>query len=303
MYTSSIASRARNQSARSFTPRVLATCLLVAALTFSLVSVTGNVAEAAGPVVGSSISVYITCPGTISFALQTASGPCGSGNYTGVYTGISQMPVANLTSEFYLASASGGVKVTFNLTDATTGKLLLNGVGYGAIDGGSCSSPSLVIATGFTTSANVINSGDRLEASLNTTFTGTGTPAFCAGGSDATLISFKTAVPGSAHPLFSSMLNPGKPAQTMLLGYEGVAENYTNPSGVAITAIVQGVVKNQAGNTVDVLSSSITLSPGAEVTAFLAFNKYPSGSYTVTVIALTSSDVPIAAPVVAEVSV
>jgi hypothetical protein len=105
------------------------------------------------------------------------------------------------------------------------------------------------------------------------------------------------------HPLLSSLLTPGSPAQTTLLGYEGVSENYTNTGGATLTAIVQGVVKNQAGGTVDILSTSITLSPGAKVTAFLAFGKYPSGSYTVTFIAMTSSDVPIAAAAVAEVSV
>ena len=258
---------------------------------------------ASEPTVGSSVSVYISCPGVISFVLPNAAGYCTSGNFTGVYTGVAQVPIANLTSEFYLAFATGGVKVTFGLTDLTSGKPLLEGVGYGSIAGGDCSSASLVIATNLVPTSNLISSGDKLEGSLNTTFTGTGTPTFCSGGSSATLISFRTMVTSGAAPLLASLLAPGSPIQTNLLGYEGVSDTYAYKGSAPMTVVVQGVVKDQAGNTVDVLSTSITLSPGAEVTAFLSFNKYPSGSYTVTIFALTSSEVPISPAAVAEVSV
>jgi len=70
-----------------------------------------------------------------------------------------------------------------------------------------------------------------------------------------------------------------------------------------LTVFVQGVLKNQAGGTVDILSTSITLPPGAEVTAFLAFKTYPAGSYTVTVVAITTSYVPISNSAVASVVV
>jgi hypothetical protein len=221
-----------------------------------------------------------------------------------VYNGINEIPLANISSIFYLASATGGVKVTFSLTDSTTGKPLFNGVGYGSMSGGTCSSPTLVVATKFVATSNSINSGDKLVAALNTTFTGTGTPTFCSGGSDATLISFKTAVlAGASPPLLSNILTPSQPVQTTLLSFEGVAGNYTNTGSAAITALVQGVVKNQAGSTVDVLTTSITLAPGADVTAFLPFKQYPSGSYTVTTVAITSSFVPISASAVAEVTV
>jgi len=261
-------------------------------------------AAASGPAAGSSLSVYISCPGVISFGLPNAAGSCTSGNFTGVYTGVGQVPIANLTSEFYLAFATGGIKVTFGLTDMTSGKPLLNGVGYGSIAGGDCSSASLVIATNFVPTSNLISSGDRLQVFLNATFTGTGTPTFCSGGSSATLVSFRTTVSsGAGTPLLTSLLVPGSPTQADLSGFEGVTETYGYTGSASMAAIVQGVLKNQAGATVDVLSTSITLSPGAEVTAFLSFNKYPTGSYTLTIVALTSSEVPISPAAEAEVSV
>jgi hypothetical protein len=279
--------------------------ILFVALSLSLSSLPAvGPAGAAGASSQATMSIYLNCPGSIALAFPASSGSCSSGNYTEVYNGIAQVPLANLTSDFYLASATGGVKVTFSLTDRTSGKLLLSGVGYGAMTGSTCSSPTLIVPTKFTPTSNVINSGDNLVASLNTTFTGTGTPSFCSGGSGATLISFKTTVlTGTSQPLLSSLLTPGQPVQTTLLSFEGVVENYTNTGSVALTAIVQGVVKNQAGSTVDVLSTSITLSPGATVTSFLAFKQYPSGSYMVTIVAITSSYVPISTSAVAEVSV
>jgi len=278
--------------------------ILVVALCLTLGSLpVAAPAGAASPSPQASISVYLNCPGSISLAFPASTGSCSSGNFTGVYNGIPEVPLANITSYFYLGSATGGVKVTFSVTDRTSGKLLLSGVGYGAMTGGSCSSPTLIVATRFTPTSNVISSGDSLVASLNTTFTGTGTPTFCSGGTDATLISFETSVTGTAQPLLSNLLTPGQPLQTTLGGFEGVAENYTNTGTVAITAIVQGVVTNQAGSTVDVLSASITLPASATVTAFLAFKQYPSGTYTVTTVAITSSYVPISAGSVAMVSV
>lgn len=252
----------------------------------------------------SSVSIYLDCPGSVALAFPASTGSCASGNYTGVYNGIDEIPLANITSIFYLASATGGVKVTFSLTDSTTGKLLLNGVGYGSMTGGTCSSPTPIVATKFVASSNTINSGDKLVATLNTTFTGTGSPTFCSGGLDATLVSFKTTVlVGTSPPLLSNILTPGQPVQTTLLSFEGVEQNYTNTGSVAITAIVEGVVKNQAGSTVDILTTSISLAPGAKVAAFLPFKQYPSGSYTVTMVAITSSYVPISASTVAEVTV
>jgi len=277
---------------------LVALCLLLTSLPVSAP------AGATNPSPQATISIYLDCPGGIALAFPASSGSCSSGNYTGVYNGIAQVPLANLTSDFYLAAATGGIKVTFSLTDSTSGKLLLSGVGYGAMAGGTCSSPTLIVPTRFTPTSNVIGSGDKLVASLNTTFTGTGTPTFCSGGSDATLVSFKTEVlTGTSQPLLTSLLVPGQPVQTTLGSFEGVAENYTNTGSLPIAPFVQGVVKNQAGSTIDILSTSITLQPGETVTAFLTFKQYPSGSYTVTIFAITSSYVPISTSAVAQVSV
>jgi hypothetical protein len=287
------------------TLRIFATGALIAALVFSLLSFPPvPFAKASSPAPQTSVSVFLNCPSEISFALPESSGTCASGNYSGTYTGPTATPIANLTSEFYLSSFTGGVKVTFSLTDVTSRNLVLSGVGYGNMSGGTCSSPTRVVATRFTPASNAIGSGDQLRVALSVTYTGTGTPAFCSGGANATLISFAASMSGVGNSLLTSLLTPGVPVETTIGSYRGLAQNYTNTGGTTITAIVQGVVKNQAGATVDVLSSSaITLSPGARVTAFLPFNNYPSGSYSVTTIAITISFIPISTAVVAEVSV
>jgi hypothetical protein len=246
-----------------------------------------------GSAVQSSVSVFLACP-AISFSSPGASASCAAGNYTAVYSGISQTIGSTQNSLFYLASANGGVKVTFGLTDVTTGKLLISGVGYGSISGGTCSAPDLVIPTSFTTTANALNSGDTVKAALGVVFTGTGTPAFCSGGSASTLVSVGTTVAlGSSQPLLTTTLTPGRARQTTLSGFTGIAESYKNTGSVSMTAIVVGVLKNFAGSTVDVLTTSVTASPNANVTAFLPFKQYSSGTYTVTIIAIASSDVPV----------
>jgi len=282
-----------------------ATWLLLTGIALSLLSFSPVApGSAAGPAPQSSVSIFLNCPGTISFASPFSSGSCTSGNFTGVYNGVPEIPLSNLTSEFYLASATGGVKVTFGVTDLTSGKPLLTGVGYGAMNESTCSSPTVVVATTVSPTSNVLGSGDKVEASLKTTFTGTGTPTFCSGGASATLISFTSSLTsGAAQPLLNTMLTPGSPKQTTLLGYQGVAQNFTNTGTATITAIVHAVVKNSEGSTVDVLSTSITLAPGAMVTAFLPFNHYASGSYSVTTFAITSTDVPISTAASAGITV
>jgi len=250
-----------------------------------------------GPALQSSVSAYLNCP-AISFAAPGASGPCSPGNYTAIYSGVSQTIGTSQNSLFYLASAMGGVKVTFSLTDATTGKLLINGVGYGSISGGTCSTPDLIVPTSFAPTSNVVNSGDSLKASFGVIFTGTGTPSFCSGGASATLISVgTTVVQGATQPLLTTTLTAGTARQTTLSGFTGVAESYKNTGSSGITAIVVGVLKNFAGSTVDVLTTSVTASPNGNVTAFLPFKQYPSGTYTVTLIAIAGSNVPVSTSV------
>jgi hypothetical protein len=243
--------------------------------------------------VQSSVSVFLNCP-AISFAAPGASATCGAGNYTAIYSGVSQTFGSTQNSVFYLASATGGVKVTFILTDVTTGKLLINGVGYGSISGGSCTSPSLIVPASFTSSSNTLNSGDTVKVSLGTVFTGTGTPMFCSGGATATLISAGTTVAlGANQPLLTTTLTAGRAKQTTLSGFDGVAVSYKNTGSTAVTAIVVGVLKNFAGSSVDVLTTSVAASANANVTAFLPFRQYQPGTYTVTIIAILASNVPV----------
>jgi hypothetical protein len=260
--------------------------------------------DASGPNVPSAVSVFLTCPSNISFAMPAESGLCGSGNYTGIYSGISQTVVSNQSAAFYLAGDFVGVKVTFGLTDLTTGKLLLNGVGYGSMENGTCSTPTRVVPVSTTVSNYTINSGDTLRAFLNTTFTGTGTPTFCSGGGSPTHFSIGTMVViGSVQPYLTTTLKAGAPSQTTLSGFPGVAISYFDSGSAGFSAVVVGVVKTSSGSTIDVLITSVTVSPGATTTAFLKLNQYPSGTYEVTVLAVTGSNVPVSTPAVTAVSV
>ncbi len=242
----------------------------------------------------STVSAYLNCPEDISFALPAIDGSCSSGNYTSVYQGIAQEVATTQNSIFYLASATGGVKVTFLLIDLGTGKLIIKGVGYGSISGGTCQSPSIILPVYVNFTTNVISPGDNLELGVNTTFTGTGLPTFCSGPTTPTVVSFGTTVVGvSSQPVLTTLLVAGTPSQATLLGYEGITEPFNYGGNGSVTAIVLGIVKDSAGSTVGVLSGSVTVSSGVQVTAFLPFKGLPSGSYTVTVIAISSQDIPV----------
>lgn len=259
----------------------------------------------------SSISIFVNCPASISFAQPSSSGSCGSGNYTGTWSGIAQTVGSAQDSAFYLSAATGGVKVNYSLIDTTTGKYLVRWAGFGSIAGGTCSSPSEITqATQATSSAwyelgtgNVVSPGDKLSATFNIVFTGTGTPTICSGGSSPSLISLDTTADlGQSKPALVTALQAGTAVQTTLGGYAGVSETYLNTGSTAVTAIVLGVLKDPTGRTVDVLSTSITANPGVGVTAFIPFKQYPSGSYTLTLIAITSANVPISTAATAMVT-
>jgi hypothetical protein len=233
----------------------------------------------------------------VAFALPSASGSCLSGTYSGVYTGFSQALGSTLDAVFYLASASGAVKVTFSVADTNSSKVLVSGVGSGSVSGGTCASPTAIVPSSFNIYSGTINTGDVLQVFVATTFSGTGTPTFCSGGGSATLISMGTApVVGSTSPVLTTLLTAGRPIQSSLSGYQGVSVSYLNTGSALITALVLGRIRTSAGSTIDVLVTSITLAPNQNVTAFLPFRQYSSGTYTVTVIAVSGSEVPISTP-------
>jgi hypothetical protein len=289
--------------------------IALTSLTVIPLGISGS-AESAPTSVQSSISVYLLCSSSISFAEPSSSQTCGPGMYTGAYTGVSQTVGSTQDTVMYLASATGNVKVNYTLVDMTSGRLLIKWLGFGSVGGGSCTTPTAILPTNQTFGSPsylietgvVINSGDMLKLFLDTAFTPapgtTGSPSFCSGGGGATLVSIgTTVVTGSLPPSLTTELNPGTPSGTTLGGVPGLAETYVNTGGASLTVLVLGVVKNSGGSTVDVIATSFPVDPGKSATAFLAFGQYPSGTYTITVIAVTASSVAISTPVVATVSV
>jgi hypothetical protein len=304
----------REDPSRSFAGLKLALPLVSMLVAFIVVgiSVPAVLPVSAASGVESSVSVFVNCPTSVSFAEPSASGACGSGNYTGTWSGVAQTVGSAQDSVFYLSAATGGVKVNYSLIDSTTGKFLVRWAGFGSISGGTCSAPSVVTpATQATNSAwyaigtgNVISPGDKLSATFSIVFTGTGTPTICSGAGSASVISLDTTVSASqVKPALTTTLQAGVAVQGMLGGYDGVSETYLNTGSTSVTALVLGVLKDSSGRTVDMLSTSITANPGATVTAFLPFKQYPSGSYTMTLIAITTLDAPISTVATASVTV
>jgi len=253
----------------------------------------------------SSLAVFLSCPKVIGFALPENSSSCGSGDYSAVYTGTSQTVSAYQDSVFYLSNATGGVKVVYALTDSTTNQLVESGKAYGSISGGDCTTPSVVVgnvSVAVGTSV-VISSGDTLKAFLNITFTGTGTPVFCSGGSSATLILIQTAPVSSTGALLTTTLTAGRAQQTTIDGYPGVSIPYLNTASSAMNALVYGTVRNNAGAIVGYLLTTISLLPTQNVTASLVLYHYAPATYTITIIATTPVNVPVSTPVTANVTV
>ena len=272
----------------------------------------GAAPAAAGNPTNSSVSAFINCPNSISFAIPSGTGSCPWGDFTGVYTGVAQTVASSQDSVLYLASANGQIRVNYTLTDVTSGKLLLKWLASGTISGGTCASPSAILPESpgpgtpyyVISSGAVINPGDTLKVHLIwTSLSGTGTPTFCSGGSKASLVSIgTTAITGATQPLLATELKAGVPHQAVVGNYTGEAETFVN-TGASLNAQVLGVLKDSSGRTVDVLVSSIIASPNVNVTAFLVFKNYPAGSYTLTVFAVTSTNVPVSLPTVATVVV
>jgi hypothetical protein len=288
--------------------------ILVVALMITTTSAGVAGPAAASSSTQSSVSAFISCPATVSFASPSGAGSCPFGDFTGVYTGIAQTVGSAQDSVIYMASASGQVKVNYTLTDTTSGKVLLKWVGSGSMSGGTCTSPSVIVpnssvpnSTSYVISTGArINSGDTLRVHLLwISLLGTGTPTFCSGAGSSTVISLgTTVVTGSSQPILTSELRAGSAHQTMLAGHPGVAETYVNTGSANFTTIVLGVLRDSGGRTIDVLASSITVAPNANVTAFLAFFKqYPSGSYTMTVYATTNQYVAVSLSATATVTV
>jgi hypothetical protein len=70
-----------------------------------------------------------------------------------------------------------------------------------------------------------------------------------------------------------------------------------------MTAVVLGFLKAGNGSLVDVLTTSVMVPPGQSVTAFLPLGNYHSGTYSITVVAITSSEVPLSTPASGTVTV
>lgn len=196
---------------------------------------------------------------------------------------------------FYAAGATGKLNVTFKVVDVSSSKTLLSGWAAGSVSGGDCSRPAEISSSGSAATSATLNTDDVVELELTPLFIGSGTPVLCSGGSYPSFIaSDTTPILGNSVALLTTTLTAGTPKQASIGAYTGVSISYFNTAGQTFTALVYGVVRGASGSISGVVVTSVSLSPSQNVTAFLAMRGFASGSYKVTVFAVTSSDVPLA---------
>ncbi len=99
--------------------------------------------------------------------------------------------------------------------------------------------------------------------------------------------------------LTATTLTPGTPYQTTINGQPTVAISFVNTYSSQLTAIVFATVQNSAGQTVYITTATITPMSEQNVTAYLVLAGLPSGTYTVTLFAITPTGVAIS-PVATE---
>lgn len=268
---------------------LVAVALLLLAATLS--SAPGFEARAQAPAsdpVQSWVSFYVNCPTSVSFAPASGASSCGNVTSSLVWSGIAQTVGSSQNANFYLAGASGGVRVSYSVKDQTSNATVVSGDAYGTMNGGSCSSPAHLIgnASTFTNSGGIISSGDSLSAKLVVYFTGTGTPALCAGGSGGSAIIVPTTIQtGSATPLLTTTISAGFPSQGVLGGFVGVSITYTSTVGKPLNVSIYGDVKNSAGSVVVLEATNVQIQANGQVTAFISLFNVSPGNYNVVIVA------------------
>jgi hypothetical protein len=91
-----------------------------------------------------------------------------------------------------------------------------------------------------------------------------------------------------------SVVVSGTPTKTTIGGYTGISATYTNDWSASQNVIVFAVWKNSAGQTVAVSTGGLNLAVGATGTAFAPlFSPLPSGTYTVNIFVITTSNQPV----------
>jgi hypothetical protein len=87
----------------------------------------------------------------------------------------------------------------------------------------------------------------------------------------------------------TSCMTAATPTSTHVGTNPAVQTTYTNTSNAPVTAIVYGVVHNSAGQTVYYTTATITVAAGGSATAYDVIAGLPSGTYSVTIFAVSTS--------------
>jgi Spherulation-specific family 4 len=93
------------------------------------------------------------------------------------------------------------------------------------------------------------------------------------------------------------------PSQTVVGGYTGVQIGFTNTYNLPISSYVWAVARDQAGQAVGVFLGSVTLDSGNGLTLFIPTLNLPTGDYSVTIFATTTSFLAISQSSVASMTI
>jgi hypothetical protein len=110
-------------------------------------------------------------------------------------------------------------------------------------------------------------------------------------GNNATPVSITVTV---SVPFAQSVVSSGTPSYGTLGGFNGVSASFTNLWTTSQNLVVFAVWKNSAGQTVAVTTAGLTLAPGQTASAFAPLTSpLPSGTYTVNIFVITTSNQPV----------
>lgn len=98
-------------------------------------------------------------------------------------------------------------------------------------------------------------------------------------------------------------LTPGTPTSTTVAGNPALSITYTNTLSTSITAFSFAVVTNSLGQIVYYTTASLSLSAGATGTAYLVLAGLPSGTYTVSIYAISSNNIVVSTTTSASVTI
>jgi hypothetical protein len=240
------------------TPGYSITFAVAATFTPGLHTITFNATDSLGNVASSTSYSVLVDPTTPTVAFTTRTG--STINYTNSVTATITVAEGDLNSSSVVATVNGTALASTDVTISGT-----NNLGH--------SVTYTVTLSGLAAGTDTIG----LSATSLTGLTGSA-----------------TAITVTVQVAFSSSVVITSATYGTLANFNGVTVTATNVWSTSQNLVVFAVWKNSAGQTVAVTTGGLTLASGASGSAFAPLpGSLPSGSYTVNVFVVTTSNAPV----------